>query len=77
VLVLRIVESWDGWLAAVWEGRGGMGKKKKEKQRKRVSAVGVYIMVFTDGITDEMYPSVIPSVILSATVPCHCTDISV
>ena len=23
--------------AAVWEGRGGMGKKKKEKQRKRVS----------------------------------------
>jgi hypothetical protein len=40
VLVLRIVESWDGWLAAVWEGRGGMGKKKKEKQRKRVSAGG-------------------------------------
>jgi hypothetical protein len=73
VLVLRIVESWDGWLAAVWEGRGGMGKKKKEKQRKRVSAVGVYIMVFTDGITDGMYPSVIPSV----TVPCHCTAISV
>jgi len=24
--------------AEVWEGRGGMGKKKKEKQRKRVSA---------------------------------------
>ena len=23
--------------AAVWEGRGGMGKKKKEKHRKRVS----------------------------------------
>jgi len=23
--------------AAVWEGTGGMGKKKKEKQRKRVS----------------------------------------
>ena len=35
--MLRIVESWDGWLAVVWEGRGGMGKKKKEKQRKRVS----------------------------------------
>ena len=29
-----------GRLAAVWEGRGGMGKKKKEKQRKRVSADG-------------------------------------
>jgi len=38
--VLRIVESWDGWLAVVWDGRGGMGKKKKEKQRKRVSADG-------------------------------------
>jgi hypothetical protein len=35
-----IVESWDGWLAAVWEGRVGMGKKKKEKQKKRVSADG-------------------------------------
>jgi hypothetical protein len=45
VLVLRRVESWDGWLAAVWEGRGGMGKKKrkkKDKQRKRVSAKWVY-----------------------------------
>jgi len=29
-----------GGSAAVWEGRGGMGKKKKEKQRKRVSADG-------------------------------------
>ena len=41
--MLRIVESWDGWLAAVWEVRGGMGKKKgkkKEKQRKRVLADG-------------------------------------
>ena len=71
--MLRIMESWDGWLAAVWEGRGGMGKKKKEKQRKRVSAEGVYIMVFTDGITDGNIPSVIPSV----TVPCHCKAISV
>ena len=33
-------------IAAVWEGRGGIGKKKgkkKEKQRKRVSAEWVYI----------------------------------
>jgi hypothetical protein len=71
--MLRIVEGWDSWLAAVWKGRGGMGKKKKEKQRKRVSVEGVYIMVFTDGITDGYIPSVIPSV----TVPCHCTAISV
>jgi len=27
-------------LGGVWEGRGGMGKKKKEKQRMRVSADG-------------------------------------
>jgi hypothetical protein len=38
-------------VAAVWEGRDGMGKKKKEKQRK----IGGYIMVFpmespTEGI---------------------------
>jgi hypothetical protein len=72
VLVLRIVESWDGWLAAVWEGRGGMGKKKKEKQRKRVTAEGVYLMVFTDGITDGYFSLVIPSV----TVPCYCMAIS-
>jgi hypothetical protein len=32
--------------AAVWEGRGVMGKKKKEKQRKRVSIDWGYIMVF-------------------------------
>ena len=71
--MLKIVESWDRWLAAVWEGRGGMRKKKKEKQRKRVSAEGVYIMVFTDGLTDGYIPSVIPSV----TVSCHCMAISV
>ena len=61
------------WLAAVWEGRGGLGKKKKEKRRKRVSAEEVYIMVFTDGIPDGYIPSVIPLV----TVPCHCKTISV
>jgi len=27
-------ESWDWWLAAVWEGRGGMGKKKRKKKKK-------------------------------------------
>jgi hypothetical protein len=57
-------------LAAVWEGRGGMRKKKKEKQRKRVSAD---IMVFSDGITDRRIPSVMPSV----KAPHHCTAISV
>ena len=23
-------ESWDGWLAAIWEGRGRVGKKKEK-----------------------------------------------
>jgi len=40
-----------------------MRKKKKEKQRKRVSADGgIYIMVFSDGITDGRLSSVMPSV---------------
>jgi hypothetical protein len=41
--------------AAVWEGRGGMGKKKKEKQRKRVSADR---WVDTDRVADGLRPSV-------------------
>jgi len=46
ILSARVENSGElGWVwlqfgrgAAVWEGRGGMGKKKKEKQRKRVLA---------------------------------------
>jgi hypothetical protein len=57
-----------------WDGKEEEEeKKKKEKQRKRVSAEGAYIMVFTDGIIDRYIPSVIPSV----TVSCHRTVISV
>jgi hypothetical protein len=56
-----------------WDGKEEEGEKKKEKQRKRVSAEGAYIMVFTDGIIDRYIPSVIPLV----TVPCYCTAISV
>jgi hypothetical protein len=33
--VLRRGESCDGWLAAVWEGRGGMWKKKGKKKGKK------------------------------------------
>jgi len=53
-------------LAAVWEGRGEM-RKKKEKQRKRVSAG--YIIIFSDGIIDGRIPSV--------KAPRHYTAISV
>jgi hypothetical protein len=82
--MLRIVESWDGCLAAVWEGRGGMEKKKKEKQRKRVSvdwwayngffrritSVGESATSLYDYIS--LNPSVIPSVKSSdVTTPLH------
>jgi len=58
-LVLRRGESWDGWFAAVWEGRGGMWKKKgkkKEKQRKRgresVHKGSIYWRLPTDSPTE-------------------------
>jgi hypothetical protein len=63
-------------VVAVWEGRDGMGKKKKEKQRKRVSA-DRWVYGFSDGITDGLLPSVIPSAILSVKVSRHCTAISI
>jgi hypothetical protein len=50
-----------------------MGNKKKEKQRKRVSADRWVYNGFSDGITDGLLPSVIPSVHMSR----HCTGISV
>jgi hypothetical protein len=45
-------------LAAVWEGRGGMWKKKgkkKEIQRKRECRQRQYILAFTDGLTDGIF----------------------
>jgi hypothetical protein len=51
-------------LAAVWEGRGGMGKKKKEKQRKRVSAYeSVGDVVGESDTSLYVYLSLNPSVI--------------
>jgi len=77
--VLRIVESWDGCLAAVWEGSCSLGGErwdgKEEEGETEEESVGrwVHIMVFSDGSN----PSVISSVISSVTVPRHCTAISV
>jgi len=76
--VLRRGESWDGWLPAVWEGRGGMGKKKgkkKEKQRKRgrqsVSRGSIIYWICRRHHRRKI-PSVKPSVIppVLATRPC-------
>jgi hypothetical protein len=51
-----------------WDGKEEEGETEDE-------SVGrwVHIMVFSDGITDERNPSVIPSV----TAPRHCTTITV
>ena len=50
------------------------GKEEEgETEEESVGRWGGYIMVFSDGITDGMNPSVIPSV----TVPCHFSAILV
>jgi hypothetical protein len=52
-------ESWDGWLAAVREGRGGMGKKKGKKKKKKkngeesVGRVGLYWLLPMESSTDR------------------------
>jgi hypothetical protein len=73
VLVLRIVESL-GWVFGCslggerWDGKEEEGETEEE-------SVGrwVHIMVFSDGITDGLILSVIPSV----KAPRHCMAISV
>jgi len=61
-----------GWLQF---GRGEVGwERRRGRNREReCRQMGGYIMAFTDGITDIIIPSVIPSV----TVPRYCTAISV
>jgi hypothetical protein len=48
-----------------WDGKEEEGETEEESVGRGVG----YIMAFTNGITDGMYPSV--------TVPRHCTAISV
>jgi len=52
-------------------------KEEGEAEEESVGRGGMYIMAFTDGIADRMYPLVIPSVILPVKMPRHCTTISV
>ena len=81
--MLRIVESWDGCLVAVWEGSCSLGgercdgkEEEEETEEESVGRLGVY-NGFSDGITDGSHPSVILSMMPSVKVPRHCTDISV
>jgi hypothetical protein len=52
-----------------WDGKEEEGETEEESVDRGVG----YIMAFINGITDGMYPSVIPSVTMSR----HCTAISV
>jgi hypothetical protein len=52
-----------------WDGKEEEGETEEES----VGRWGGYIMVFSDGITDGINSSVIPSVIVSR----HCSAISV
>jgi len=63
-----------GWVVGCsLEGERWDGKEEGETEKESVGRLGGYIMVFSDGITDGMNPSVIPLV----TVSHHCTAISV
>jgi fructose/tagatose bisphosphate aldolase len=63
-----------GWVVGYsLGGERWEGKEEGETEEESVGRGGVYIMAFTDGNTDGIYPSVFPSV----TVPRHCTTISV
>lgn len=70
--MLRIVEL--GWVVGCNLKEERWDEKEEEKtEEESVGRWGGYVMVFSDEITDEMNPSVI----LSVTVPRHCTAISV
>jgi len=71
--VLRIVESL-GWVFGCSLG-GERWDEKEEEGEIEEESVGRwgYIMVFSDGITNGIRPSVMPSVKASR----HCTTISV
>jgi hypothetical protein len=66
-------------VAAVWEGSYSLGGERwdgKEEEGETEKDWWVY-NGFSDGITNRMNPSVIPSAIPSVKVPHHCMAISV
>ena len=63
-----------GWLQF---GRGELGWGRRRRNRGGESWQSVDILAFTDGITDETFPSVYPSVSPSVTVSRHCMEIPV
>jgi len=67
-----------GWVVGcslggeMWDGKEE-GEEEGETQEESVGRRGMYIIAFTDGITDGTFQSVIPPV----KVPRHCMAISV
>jgi hypothetical protein len=63
-----------GWL------QFGMGELRWGRRRRNIqgeSLQNVYILAFTDGITDGHVLSAYPSVIITVNGPRHCTEILV
>jgi hypothetical protein len=71
--VLRIVESLGWVFGCSWGGERWDGKEEEGETEEESVGRWVHIMVFSDGITDGINPSVI----LSVKSPRHCTAISV
>ena len=64
-----------GWLFAVWEGRVGMGRRRRNRGGEGRQSGDV--LTFIDGITDGLIPLVMPLAILSVSGSCHCMEIPV
>jgi hypothetical protein len=63
-----------GWLQF---GKGELGWGRRRRNRGGESRQSVYILAFTDGITDDHVLLVYPSVIMTVNGPRHCTEIPV
>jgi hypothetical protein len=64
----------SGWLQF---GMGELGWGRRRRNIRGESRQNVYILAFTDGITDDHVLSAYPSVIITVNGPRHCTEILV
>jgi hypothetical protein len=58
-------------------GRGELGWERKRRNRGGEGRYSGDILTFTDGITDEILQSELPSIILTVNWSRHCTEIPV